>query len=201
MDGGDLAAERLLLLGAGPGRFGGVPDGRPCPGPAAASAAGPVWLPARSATCFLGQDAKTSAGSGAEEPASPPPQPGSSDRESITDRLKIPAELQRFGGKPIELPKDPAERKEYLNRLYPPLPPLGPNLGPLPGLGSPLALADLQNLAMTNSPLLRQPAADVEAAKAPPSPRALTRTRTSVTSGTRPAPEAPPAIKGSSSNK
>src|SRR5207248_2293681 len=57
-------------------------------------------------------------------------------------------------------------REAAINRLYPPLPPLGPD--PRPGAspyGRPLTLSDLQQLALGQSPLIRQAAAAVEGAK------------------------------------
>ncbi len=67
---------------------------------------------------------------------------------------------------PLELPAPgPAKRKECeeaIRRLFPDLPPL--EADPLPK-GEPLSLAELQRLAMDNSPLLRQAAADVDAAR------------------------------------
>ena len=84
------------------------------------------------------------------------------------DRFEYPAELPGANAPPITIPGLDApkeEREKAIDRLYPVLPPLGPEPEPLPGpSGQPLTLADLQNLARTNSPLLRQPAADVEAA-------------------------------------
>ena len=60
----------------------------------------------------------------------------------------------------------PAERERTIDRLFPPLPPVGPNPQPTP---SPerraVDLHDLQNLAMANNPLVKQAAADVEAAR------------------------------------
>lgn len=83
------------------------------------------------------------------------------------DRLQIPDALLPGGPVPrIELPSDENDpkRKEVLNQLYPALPPLGPDPQPLAGPeGRPLTLADLQRLALTNSPLFRQAKANVEA--------------------------------------
>src|SRR5262249_33624226 len=69
---------------------------------------------------------------------------------------------------PIKLP--PLEKAKdveaALKRYFPPLPPIGPEVQPLPGPGGrPLTLADLQKLARENSPLLRQAAADIKAAE------------------------------------
>ncbi len=85
-----------------------------------------------------------------------------------SDRLALPPGLLP-GGRilpPLRLPRDPAEQREYLRRLFPPLPPLGPDPAPIPGpAGRPLTLADLQQLAMSNSPAVQQAAAAVEAAR------------------------------------
>jgi cobalt-zinc-cadmium efflux system outer membrane protein len=58
------------------------------------------------------------------------------------------------------------EIETTINRYFPPLPALGADPQPIPGPeGRPLSLADLEKLALTNSPLLRQAAADVKAAE------------------------------------
>jgi cobalt-zinc-cadmium efflux system outer membrane protein len=84
-------------------------------------------------------------------------------------KLQIPPGLPGGHAPPIEIarPDDPPEKKAAaFNKLYPELPALGPNPpiqhGPN---GVPLALADLQRLALSNSPLIRQAAADVQAAR------------------------------------
>jgi cobalt-zinc-cadmium efflux system outer membrane protein len=61
-------------------------------------------------------------------------------------------------------PNARARRRRALDRLYPGLPEIGPDPQPVPGpIGLPLTLADLQKLAMSNSPLILQAAADVRA--------------------------------------
>lgn len=66
----------------------------------------------------------------------------------------------------VKLPREPLEREQAVARLFPQLPPLPEEPMPLPGPnGRPYALADLQRLAAANSPVLRQAAADVEAAR------------------------------------
>src|SRR5438552_460935 len=80
--------------------------------------------------------------------------------------LRIPLELPGADAPELRLPQDPAERKKALDQLYAQLPPLGQLPKPAPGPnGRPLALADLQQLAQANSPVLRRAAADVEAAR------------------------------------
>src|SRR5262249_8316213 len=84
-------------------------------------------------------------------------------------RLQVPSELPGAGTPRVTLPPTtapPKEREAAIDRLFPELPPLGPDPLPCPGPeGQPLALTELQRLAMSNSPLIRQAAADVEAAK------------------------------------
>jgi cobalt-zinc-cadmium efflux system outer membrane protein len=103
------------------------------------------------------------------------------------DRLQIPPDLLPGGPVArIRLPVDENDplypkRKEILDQLFPQLAPLGGDPTPAPGPdGNPLALADLQRLALSNSPLVRQAAANVEAmrgaavqAGAYPNPTAL----------------------------
>jgi outer membrane protein, heavy metal efflux system len=73
-----------------------------------------------------------------------------------------------------------------VKKYYPALPPLGPEATPAPGPdGKPLTLADLQRLARANSPLLRQAAADIKAAKG-----------AAVQAGLYPNPVMGPAING-----
>jgi cobalt-zinc-cadmium efflux system outer membrane protein len=94
----------------------------------------------------------------------PPPR-----ARSLSERLRIPPELPGASAPPIQLPPSSAprgEREQAINKLYPSLPPLAVDVQPIPGPnGRPLTLADLQNLAVTNSPTLRQAGADVESAK------------------------------------
>src|SRR5262249_50325361 len=102
----------------------------------------------------------------------------------LEERLKIPPELPGSEAKPILLPplkpENEKERTAIINKLYPPLAPLGPNPEPCPGPeGKPLTLADLPRLALANSPLIRQAAFNVEAARGaadqagrPPNPTA-----------------------------
>lgn len=96
-----------------------------------------------------------------------------SDRsdEKKGPRLTVPDALLPGGPvPPIRLPRardddDPA-RRAALDKLYPPLPAPGDDADDPPGpAGAPLTLSDLQRLAATNSPALRQAAARVEEAR------------------------------------
>lgn len=102
------------------------------------------------------------AGSGTEAPPS-------AEQIKLRDRLRLPPEVPGSTAPPIHLPPPeapPKEKREALRQTYPPLPPIGEDPPHVPGPGGKdLTLADLQNLAMTNSPHLRQAAADVEAAR------------------------------------
>jgi cobalt-zinc-cadmium efflux system outer membrane protein len=90
-------------------------------------------------------------------------------------RLKIPEELLPGGAAPsleslLRGPKGrrltPAERQQALKKLFPPLPSLGEDPPYPPGPdGRPLTLADLQKLALANSPLIKQAVARVDEAK------------------------------------
>jgi cobalt-zinc-cadmium efflux system outer membrane protein len=92
--------------------------------------------------------------------------PGTRPRPQI---LKIPPDLPGVGAAP-EIrypppgPEHRAEREQVVKQLFPPLPDLGPDPQPVAGPnGQPLTLSDLERLAMSTSPLLRQSAADVTA--------------------------------------
>ncbi len=62
--------------------------------------------------------------------------------------------------------KDKEAYEAAIKKYFPPLPPIGPEFKPAPGPeGKALTLADLQQLAHANSPLLRQAAANLEAAR------------------------------------
>lgn len=113
---------------------------------------------------------------GAQEPAAgenplPQPRPLPRPRVSMTERMRIPAGLPGSGAPSIPVfprfdPKDPGARERAINGFFTALPPLGPEPRPASGPdGRPLTLADLERLAMANSPVLRQVASDVEAAK------------------------------------
>jgi len=81
-------------------------------------------------------------------------------------RLQVPENLPGANAPPIRMPENEAERRAYIERLYAPLPDLGPDPQPVPGpTGMPLTLADLQRLALANSPLIKQALADVKAAQ------------------------------------
>jgi cobalt-zinc-cadmium efflux system outer membrane protein len=94
---------------------------------------------------------------------SPTPAP-----RKLEQRLKLPEELPGAKARfPVPGPELPEEKKRQLRRaLFPPLPKLEPLPERLPGpFGHPLTLQELQQLALANSPLLRQAAADVESAQ------------------------------------
>ena len=91
-------------------------------------------------------------------------------KEAPRDRLKIPSDLPGAQVPPLELPSpDPSQRKEReeaIRRLFPDLPPLDADPTSIPGPnGSGLTLSDLQRLALSNNPIVRQAAADVEIAR------------------------------------
>jgi cobalt-zinc-cadmium efflux system outer membrane protein len=107
------------------------------------------------------------------KPVTPPAKPGAAgpvpQKAGFVERLRLPLSLP--GGSP-ELPRlpgkeaPPEERKKALQKLFPPLPSKPSNPVPEPGpFGHPLTLAELQQIAMANNPLIRQAAADVAAAQ------------------------------------
>jgi cobalt-zinc-cadmium efflux system outer membrane protein len=80
--------------------------------------------------------------------------------------LQVPEAIPGAEAPRIAVPEGAAARAAELNKLYPPLPPLDPEIQPLPGPdGKPYTLSDLQRIAAENSPTLRQAASDVQAAR------------------------------------
>jgi cobalt-zinc-cadmium efflux system outer membrane protein len=89
--------------------------------------------------------------------------------KTLAERLKLPAGLPGEEVQDIKLPPLTAKREEVqaaIQKYFPALPPLPvePRAEPGPE-GCPLTLADLQKLALTNSPVFRQAVADLEAAR------------------------------------
>src|SRR5262249_35151229 len=88
---------------------------------------------------------------------------------TLETRLQVPSGVPGASVPAIQLPNpktDPEGFKAAVKKYFPPLPSIGPEPEPLPGPGGqPLTLSDLQELARSNSPLLRQAAADVAAAE------------------------------------
>lgn len=81
-------------------------------------------------------------------------------------QLHVPEAIPGSEAPPLTLPVEPAARSAELNKLYPPLPALEPEVQPLPGPdGKPYTLSDFQRIAAENSPTLVQAAADVQASK------------------------------------
>lgn len=100
----------------------------------------------------------------------PPPRPVGKKGVTLEQRLEVPKEVPGAEAPPIVLPSPkeltPKKREELRRQHFPPLPPVGPDPQPAAGPGGrPLTLADLQKMARANSPVLRQAAAEVEAAR------------------------------------
>jgi cobalt-zinc-cadmium efflux system outer membrane protein len=110
-------------------------------------------------------------------PAAPVVMPGASEESQAPadvakppakgQAIVVPAEVPGANVPPINF-KDmtPEQRERAIERLFPLLPPAGANPLPPPGPdGRAADLHDLQDRAMANSPLIKQAAADVEAAR------------------------------------
>jgi cobalt-zinc-cadmium efflux system outer membrane protein len=82
-------------------------------------------------------------------------------------RLVIPPGLPGADAPPItRFPEDSAQKKRYIQELFPPLPPAPQLALAAPGPeGRPMTLADLQRLAALYSPAIKSAQAAVEAAK------------------------------------
>src|SRR5207253_5631552 len=97
-----------------------------------------------------------------------PEKPPGQRPPKLEERVRLPEELPGARTQlPVPGPELPEEkRREARRALFPPLPRVDPDPEPQPGpFGHPLTLWELQQLAMANSPLLRQAAADVESAQ------------------------------------
>jgi cobalt-zinc-cadmium efflux system outer membrane protein len=88
------------------------------------------------------------------------------EEEKKPHPLDVPPGLPGADAPPITgFPEDPEEKKRYVQRMFPPLPP-APQLAPAaPGPeGRPMTLADLQRLAAIYSPAIKSAEAAVQAA-------------------------------------
>jgi cobalt-zinc-cadmium efflux system outer membrane protein len=96
-------------------------------------------------------------------------QPLAQPRTTLEKRLEVPPGVPGAQAPPIVLPPykktAQAEIDRTVNKYFPPLPSIGNDPPVQPGPeGRPLTLSDLQKIAQTSSPLLRQAASDIEAA-------------------------------------
>ncbi|QJX00160.1 TolC family protein [Frigoriglobus tundricola] len=82
-------------------------------------------------------------------------------------QLRVPDAIPGSEAPLVNVPvNNPVAMREALRKLYVPLPPLPEEVKPLPGPnGRPYTLSDLQRIAAENSPILRQAASDVQAAR------------------------------------
>jgi cobalt-zinc-cadmium efflux system outer membrane protein len=84
----------------------------------------------------------------------------------LRPRLTVKPPLPPVNPTPEEKAAYQKQVRELIKREFPSVPKLGHDPVTMPGPeGRPLTLADLQRLGMSNSPLLRQAASDVEAAR------------------------------------
>ncbi len=104
------------------------------------------------------------------KPIPPPATPEESSQTRLLDKLELPGEIPGAELPKLSLPSpekgDGKDRQEALKKLYPELPSVGPDNSPVPGpQGKPFTLAQLQSLALSNHPGMRQAAARVESAR------------------------------------
>ena len=88
---------------------------------------------------------------------------------TLEDRLRTPESIPGSQAPALKWPGEKAPKSAVqaaVEQYFPPLPsmPSDPDFPPGPG-GLPLTLSELQKIAVSNSPVLRQAAADVEAAR------------------------------------
>lgn len=100
----------------------------------------------------------------ADEPAKPEEAP---KPQPARDRLQLPRELPGFDVPDIRIPPEKhPDRDRAIRESFPDLPALGGDAPPQPGPeGRPLCLADLQRIALTHNPTIRQAVARVQAAR------------------------------------
>jgi cobalt-zinc-cadmium efflux system outer membrane protein len=88
---------------------------------------------------------------------------------TLSERLQIPPGIPGGRTPDIRLPPASAPREQIdaaMKKYFPPLPPVAPTPRTSPGPdGHPVTLVELQKIAQTNSPVIRQAALDVEAAR------------------------------------
>src|SRR5271157_872364 len=129
---------------------------------AGASAAPRQAMDVRTAAWLQGEPAINQLA--ADQPANQQPAPMPAQRSRLD--LSIPAAVPGSEARRIELSKDPATKQREIEQLFPVLPPLVAEPMPLPGPGGkPFTLSDFQQIAVVNSPQLKQAASDVEAAR------------------------------------
>lgn len=91
------------------------------------------------------------------------------NRPKLSERLKIPTELPGADVPPLSLPPydpdAPQVREQAIDELFPDLPTVPAKVQVIPGAADrPLTLEDLQQLALSNNPLIVQATADIESA-------------------------------------
>lgn len=104
-----------------------------------------------------------------EDPSSEPAGSAPKGRSTLSERLKIPEVLPGAEAPPLSLPPSDPERPQQkglaIDALFPGLPHLASDIRTE---GAPdmtrLSLADLEQIALNNNPLITQAAADIEAA-------------------------------------
>lgn len=101
-----------------------------------------------------------------EPKKSEPAAPEKKEDDKSKPRLTIPPGLPGGEAKPIDWPKGRDSQQKEAQRLYPKLPPLGPEPPAAKGPdGKPYSLSSMQQLAAAHSPILAQAYHDYEAAR------------------------------------
>ena len=153
-----------------------TPRPEPSPAPVPAPPSNPVSRSDGPAERQPASEIKTAAYTAAEGPAPAPAAGGSADvaakrAAEKPQTLDIPSAIPGSEAPPLRLPPlgpdtTPADRRSEIEKLYGELNVVTPAVGPQPVPGqAPLTLAELQNIAVTHNPLIRQAASDVDAAR------------------------------------
>ena len=98
-----------------------------------------------------------------EVPRPPAERAATGNQQTLMERLQIPKELPGANVPPLWMPADPQKKLQVIETLFPDLPPM-PKLAQPADPALVFTLAQLEQMAVANSPLIAQAEADVRIA-------------------------------------